>query len=562
MMDVLFFSIWRNKYLLQKIYYSDIDYYIIKNVSHLDKRYSYLVSLNHFNKPVVYHIKDLDHYHVYSSHQHKHLITHIIVSTHFYVNHYHIVQQQTKSPILFGLSITTPDDPLILATELPLSIRYFKYTTFSQPLTKEYVPQSLTSLYLDISATIDQIPTKIKTLNIDTYDVDDQNRDLKYWKLDNGNLPPSLTKLQFNDRHKITKFDFNLDEMPPNLFYLSISGEGRFKGNGSGSLKYYKLYNSSRSYQIPTSVTQLKIKVPSLNLTPLPPNLNHLEYELVDNDRTRAIKSPEKFPEKLTTLSIGNCYFKTINKDNCPPGLLYYKNWSYKIQTDTPYIPPSVTKLRLSVSEKMEELPVLPSSLLELKMFCFDSLKPTKPFQGYFPNTIVKLSFQSSEEIFVGLIPPSVTDLKLISKHAIHKGTIPNSVTKLHLIHKRMVQPIVIPNSVTYLTFEHDEQIYSHIEIPDSVKTIKVKHLSFNNFPFIDYFKTTFKNITRFSTHSILCISEEDVYLLLNKLANENLLSNLKQMDIYHSNYHIIDQKVIKKEDDHIGSWKFKNKYK
>ncbi|KAF2068239.1 hypothetical protein CYY_010437, partial [Polysphondylium violaceum] len=171
-MDQLFFSLWKNKNLLQKIKYSDIDYYIINNIAQLDKQYDYVLSLNLYGIPVVYNIKDLDQYNVYNLQTHKYLITHIIVSTHFYVNHYHIfLQEQQSQPILFGLSITTIDDLMIPAIELPHSIQYMKYT-ISEPLTQEYIPKSLTSMFIKTFTNIDRIPNGVRTLVMETFDYD------------------------------------------------------------------------------------------------------------------------------------------------------------------------------------------------------------------------------------------------------------------------------------------------------------------------------------------------------------------------------------------------------
>ncbi|KAF2073353.1 hypothetical protein CYY_005323, partial [Polysphondylium violaceum] len=520
-------------------------------------------------------IKDLDHFHIYNSHQNKHLITHIIVSSHFYVNHYNIVQKQPQhqQPILFGLSITTPEDPLILATELPLSIKYFKYTTVSQRLTKEYLPQTITSLYIDISVSIDQIPKSVKTLTIDSsYQSKRDEKRLENMKFHHLSqlLPPSLTKFQFNDFSHKAKIDFNLNQMPPNLTYLAIFGDFTFTGNGNGSLKYLKLNTkvSDRPYLIPTSVTQLKMTTPSINSTLLPPNLNHLEYNFIGLHGETAT-APNKFPEKLTTLSLKNCSFTNISKNNWPSSVLDYRNWSEQSEKDVPYLPPSLTKARLSIHNDMKEFPILPSSLIELKMVStrrFETFAGPSPLHSYFPNTIVKLALEYSDELFIGLIPTSVTDLKLHYSKPIPKGAIPNSVTKLHLFNSSsdLAKPIVIPNSVTYLNFEFERQLYPELEIPDSVKTLKIKYMEFLKItPFLNYFKTTFKNITRFSTRSSIY---KKIKLIVEKLRDKKLFPNLKQINVVGGNYHFTDQNMVYKEVDYksnsVGSSNFKNKYK
>ncbi|KAF2071949.1 hypothetical protein CYY_006743 [Polysphondylium violaceum] len=356
--------------------------------------------------------------------------------------------------------------------------------------------------------------------------------------------------------------------MPPNLTYLAIYGNFTFTGNGNGSLKYLKLNTeySDVAYQIPTSVTQLKMSTPSIDSTPLPPNLDHLEYNFLGLVGETAT-SPKKFPEKLTTLLLKKCSFTNISKNNCLSRVLHYSNWNdEQSEQDVPYLPQSATKVRLSIDNDMKELPILPSSLTELKMLSsrrFESFTGPSPFHSYFPNTIVKLVLHYSGELFVGLIPTSVTDLKLHYSKPIPKGSIPNSVTKFHLVKSRrdLFQPIIIPNSVTYLAFEFDLQLYPELEIPDSVKTLKIRFLDYSNSPFLNYFKTTFKNITRFSTHRYMDKR------IVKKLRNKKLFPNLKQINLDgNCTYHIIDQNMVYKEVDYqsnkVGSSNFKNKYK
>ncbi|KAF2068205.1 hypothetical protein CYY_010471 [Polysphondylium violaceum] len=353
--------------------------------------------------------------------------------------------------------------------------------------------------------------------------------------------------------------------MPPNLTYLAIYGDFTFIGNGNGSLKYLKLNSPSDGpYQIPTSVTQLKMTTPSLDSTPLPPNLNHLEYNFSGLHGETAT-APKKFPEKLTTLSLKRCSFTNISKNNWPSRVLDYRNWSEQSEKDIPYLPPSLTKARLCIDKDMKELPILPSSLIELKMLStrrFETFTSPSPFHSYFPNTIVKLVLQYSGELFIGLIPTSVTDLKLHYSNPIPKGAIPNSVTKLHLVNnsRGLFQPIVIPNSVTYLNFEFERQLYPELEIPDSVKTLKIIYLEFNNTPLLDFLKTTFKNITRFSTHEFMHDR------IVEKLRDKKLFPNLKQINVVGHYKLIIDQNIIYREVDYRnnrgGSSNFKNKYK
>ncbi|KAF2071487.1 hypothetical protein CYY_007203 [Polysphondylium violaceum] len=557
-LDDIFFTIWRDRCLQQKIFLSTIDYVLLKNLIQLDKQYSFLSKLNNNNIPVAYHIKDLDHYHIYNAHQHKSLITHIVVSSTFYQNHLHLIQQQQKQPILFGISISSQNnDPVLNVKDLPNSIQYYQYKNKKQQITKDLIPQSITSLDIEISSIKPGvIPNRVKTLVLG---LARSNLDIKCF-------PKSLTSATiydfcFKNTHKI-----NLDLLPPRLLYLNLTKiEGEITGNGPKSLKYF--VGRTEHLDVPSSVTQLKrVSHTNLNDVHLPPNLTFLGNHYPINFGPNVWSIPENTLSRLKALLLDNIPHSCITKENCPPGILYYRNRNYKLNNHVPYIPSSATKVSISICNEMERLPIIPSTVTDLAMENPNGqVLFTKSIKnGYFANNIVKLSLKYDLELTPGIIPSSVTDLKLIYSKPIKADIIPPSVVKLCLISRETVKPIILPNSITSLSFENDIQVYSDMVIPKSVETLKIfNQLNFQTFPF-----QLFKNITRLNTRGIDDAKSNFIKtfgITTDNNYNEKLFpSNIKLVEFRYSNinYYIIDKKVYK-EENHVKNnhfIKFDNK--
>ncbi|KAF2072560.1 hypothetical protein CYY_006135 [Polysphondylium violaceum] len=500
MMDQLFFSVFRNKYLFNKIViHAFTDYIVIKNILQLDKQYDRLVTLNKLNIPVVYHILDINYFHFYNTHKHKHLITHVIVSSYFYKYHLHLLkgdddhqqqqqqlQQTTIKPILFGISTTRESDPLIPADELPASIKYFKYTIV-RPISKEYIPESVTSLYLGVTVDVGVIPNTVKTL-VMYIDLPGLNPPpLVDFNIES--LPKSLTSFSFHDCF-FRAHSFNLEKMPPKLVYLNIKV---FKGSligtsRTGSIKYLVFCSKSMS-EIPSSVTYLYLddamwesSTPTPPSIQLPPFLSYFSY-IKSVSRIAMPTIPKLLPPHLKSLALNQCLFKDITRDNCPPGVLYYKNVSDRKERSQPFIPPSATNVNIFLSDKIDAYPIIPPSVTTLKIKCSPSLSKSLP-RGFFPNNITTLTLCYDGKLSPGTIPFSVTKLKLQYSKPIKVDVIPYSVKKLSLSSKKPVKPIIIPTSVTTLGFEYQNQIYPGIQIPTSIKTLKVANPNIVNFPF------------------------------------------------------------------------------
>ncbi|KAF2072949.1 hypothetical protein CYY_005742 [Polysphondylium violaceum] len=566
----LFFAIFRNRYLRQKIFYSFYDYCIIKNISQLDNQYDRLCLLIKHAVPVVYYIKNLDHYHVYQSHAQKHLVTHVIVSSHFYVHHYtRLLRHQQPSPVLFGLAITDREsDPLLSANEfeLPATVKYYKYT-LADTLTKHHIPHSVTSLFLGVLVEAGVIPSRVTTLVVNIAYSRHQEDNIKTEKMTFSvhSLPKSLTSFSYYD-HMFRFNDLNLNDLPPTLMYLNVTtNRGTLTGAGYGSLKYL-LYSSTKCWTIPDTITQLKIDVSrdSLDSAKLPPNLNYLEF-FEQNVFNSDSNTPFLFPSSLKTLSITIGSQVPISNYNCPRGIINYKNTNYLNRNINTYIPPWAEKAHISISNETSHLPVIPPAVTHLKFISFyhRSIEFTKEIPiGYFPYNLVKLTFQYNNELEVGLIPASVTDLKLHFSMPIRENVIPTSVTKLCLVGKHMdVCPIVIPNSVTTLSFQRYIQLDQNLQIPDSVKTLKVTKINNNIFPY-NLFNSTFKNVTKF------CLDQGVMYekSFDDAMPNfKNNFSNLKQIVMaftsFKVTYHFFDQKIYKEYHyDKKRNLKFKNK--
>ncbi|KAF2074347.1 hypothetical protein CYY_004323, partial [Polysphondylium violaceum] len=318
----------------------------------------------------------MDHYHLYNIHKHKHLITHFVLSSTFYQNHYHLlkqqeskkrkhIDQQPKSPIIFGITINDLyKDPHLLSKDLPSSIQYYRLQS-EEPITKDHVPKSTTSLSLCLKKVLpmDAIPKKVKTLDLILNDCEMFTPEC---------LPRLLESLYlFDDNQDKT---IELQHLPPTLLNLSVYGTGIDCTKVSKTIKY--LSHNLNLSKVPASVTQLQTT-----------------------------------SNKLKVLSLKGCSSTSINCDNCPPGIIEYKNKTNRKEKETPYIPPMAIKVVITVSDEMDELPTIPPTVTDLNMKTVNTYPPfTKPIvNGYFTNNIVKLSFKYDLLLVVGIIPSSVT---------------------------------------------------------------------------------------------------------------------------------------------------------
>ncbi|KAF2072943.1 hypothetical protein CYY_005736 [Polysphondylium violaceum] len=495
--DQLFFSIFKNKYLMQKIYCFYYDYTVLRNITDLDKKHNHISSLHH-QIPIVYHLQTLDHYVIYNSHKHKHLITHFILSTRFYLNHLNVLQQQnntTTTPIIFGISINDRNDPILFAHQLPPSIKYYRFK-LTETVTKNHIPPSVTSIYLEsLPIDVGVIPNNVKTLALYISNPSDDS-----YQINPKWFPQSLTSLTYVDVFAESGVD--MSELPKSLTYLNIKNS--LTGIGHDSIKYL-LNRSYESFTVPSGVTHFHLcgGWDSFEDVVLPPSVTH--FEIVKETIDQFIpKIPNFLPLTLKSLSLETCSNSSINIDNCPPNLLYYSNYNERCEKVVPYIPPLAKKVILSTDENTPNLPSIPKSVTDLSIRCsvYDY-----PFKGtipnhYFTNNLVKLVFHYFGQLEPGVIPSNITDLELGTHNPIIQGVIPCSVTKLSLLCDHVVQPIIIPQSVTTLSFWDEKQVYSNTLIPNSVKTLK--------FSFIDF--TTLKINYLPKSISTLCIDDTDSY--------------------------------------------------
>ncbi|KAF2073428.1 hypothetical protein CYY_005245 [Polysphondylium violaceum] len=514
MQPQLFFSIFRNRYLKQKIFISSYDYYIIKNISHLEKQYDHLCLLNSNNIPVVYYIPNIDHYHIYCSHKHKSLITHIIVSSHFYEYHYHnLLQESQPLPILFGLTITDRErDPIILANKLPPSVQYYKYRIggsaydgYPEPIQKGLIPESVTYLHLGLDRLdADVLPNKVKTLVLTLQSIEDLPK--KCFTLQSIEYSPK--KCEFNGRyiprsvnsftlydyhHKFNDLDINL--LPTNLTYLNVNGN--IKNHGFGSLKYLSMTCSDicPKINIPNSVTHLKLLNRQMDKKSihLSPNLTFLHLGRTYQEYKKTIPIPEPLPRNLKTLRLEQYSNKAVTKSNCPANLLSYSNVNTNEDKYLPYIPPRATKVSICFSHRpktKQQIPqIVPLTVTDLKMnFPYHDIP-----KRYFGNNIVKLDLTSIGDLTPDTIPPSVTALSMnLNPTTIEKlnsgllsEIIPNGVIKLVLICNHSVVPksMKFPDTVTSLSISsYIPNAITLVPTSGNLKTLKVSNLDFKTF--------------------------------------------------------------------------------
>ncbi|KAF2072952.1 hypothetical protein CYY_005745 [Polysphondylium violaceum] len=301
----LFFSIFRIRYLNQKILLSfNNDYYLVKTISRLDRQYDHLCLLKSVNIPVVYDIQNIDHYHIYNAHKHKSLITHIIVSSHFFIHHYHnLLQESQPLPILFGITITDKEkDPVLLANELPPSVQYYKYT-IGGTITKDHIPRLATVVHLSVGE-LDSgvVPNNVETLILRCPDYVVTNPSALV-EFNYQSIPKSVKCLTlYRNFEKI-----NINLLPPNLRYLRLVNRN-IQGDGFGSLKRLSMLCLDGEEMItrPNSVTQLKLfHVQKYDTAiQLPPNLYFLHIQKMYQDYSKVSQLPAPLPRNLKTLSL------------------------------------------------------------------------------------------------------------------------------------------------------------------------------------------------------------------------------------------------------------------
>ncbi|KAF2069474.1 hypothetical protein CYY_009207 [Polysphondylium violaceum] len=432
--------------------------------------------------------------------------------------------------MIFGISINDKNDPILFANQLPSSIKYYRnkiQDKYNSSITKNHIPQSVTSVYLeDIKSINEKVPKKVKTLAV-------YIKDYSRHKLNPNCLPESLTSLTYYDEDSDQEVD--LSTLPKNLTYLNINGY--LSGKGHESIKYF-IGNTYKPFIIPSSVTYFKLCGGTFEDFQLPQKLIHLELKK-SNINTVIPKLPNHLPPTLKSLSLVNFSNYSLTINNCPSNLLFYSNENIRNEKDMSYIPsPNVKKIILSTSKYMTKLLPIPESVSNL---CFGCSMKDDPFKGvlpnqYFSNNLVKLSFHYFGKLKPGMIPSSVTDLELGYCNRINQDVIPNSVTKLFLVCNSEIQPIIIPNTVKTLSFLNDKQIYSKKLIPNSVETLKIKRLDFKTFQ-VDYLPNSI---------STLCIDDNDSYL--NSLFEKRFQINFPHYNVYTFPLNINLVKFITKE--------------
>ncbi|KAF2072951.1 hypothetical protein CYY_005744 [Polysphondylium violaceum] len=579
MQTQLFFSIFRNRYLNQKIFISLYDYYIVKDITRLDKQYDHLCLLNSKNVPVVYYILNIDHYHIYCSHKHKSLITHIIVSSVFYVCHYqNLLQESQPLPILFGLTTDRVGDPIILANKLPPSVQYYKYT-IGGSITKDLIPESVTSLHLCMDRLdADVLPNKVKTLILTLKSSELGNKKCEFNVRYIPRSTNSLTLYDCDNRF----YDLDINLLPTNLTYLNVNRN--IKNHGFGSLKYLSMTCNDiyPKITIPNSVTHLELINCQLNEKSihLSPNLTFLHLDRTCQENKDTIPIPEPLPRNLKTLRLEKYSNKVVTQFNCPPNLISYSNVNTKEEKDLPYIPPTATKVSICYFHrpwtKNQMPPIVPLTVTDLKM--------NSPYHdipiGYFTNNIAKLDLTSIGDLTPGAIPPSVTDLSLnlypttIEKlnNGLLSGLIPNGVIKLALKCNYSVVPgsMKLPDTVTSLS------ISSYIPKPITLvptsrclKTLKVYNLDFKEFSLTSLPPT----LTKLCTSTQGYNSFQDTYDIVCPIYdNSKFPSNIKQVkfkNIHHNkdetdqSFHFIDgDKVYRETNEPLNPFlsRIKNK--
>ncbi|KAF2075810.1 hypothetical protein CYY_002893 [Polysphondylium violaceum] len=292
-------------------------------------------------------------------------------------------------------------------------------------------------------------------------------------------LPKSLTHLSFG-----SAFDrfISPNTLPPHLRYLSFGS--KFKqslAHVPQSLTHLVVGLSfvwEKGFEFPQSLLYIEFgkglnMEGSLSGFKLPPKLVSLSIGPWMNTSI-----PMGFiPSSLRFLKVGACATRfDLEKDSLPASLTSIEfAKDFKLHIDQDIIPPSVTNVKwgLKYSQPLT-VGMFPLSLIKLS-FGYDNVSLPIP-KGFIPDSVtsLELHLNSTNQQHLGeIIPSGVTYLSLSTTYPIPVGTIPNSTKYLVLDNNHPLVPGLIPDSVTHLTLgpSYNQPIQAN-SLPSSLKSL------------------------------------------------------------------------------------------
>ncbi|KAF2070289.1 hypothetical protein CYY_008395 [Polysphondylium violaceum] len=461
--DQLFFSLWRNKFIKNKIILSSIDSIIIKDLSVLGRYRNKLLYLKENGVSIVYKIKDLSSFDIYTLFSclfFGGLEPQFILPSECLPYLIKTHQKQKLVEMIYGISISTDDQQGVdwLKQDFLQSIKYLEYQGLT-PIPENYIPQSVTAIdfreFSEIQVNV--LPKNCKSLNLG-FRRSDEIESIEEI------IPQGLTNLSISG---LWSCSLNIDLLPKSLVKLDLT---HFYGRMCGDRVNNNVKHLTTPWDTPNisnlfySVTHFDLSCTALENVFLPPALKYLKV----NHFKPISALVTKFPPTLTSL-ISDSFsgIKDLTLQDIPNVVQYQATYS-----EGAFIPPHVTDLTLKLPIDIKSLPIIPSRVEKLDI----DFKSTHVPIDYFSNnsTLAKLSIRINHVLQPGSIPNTVTILKIKTPHPIQANVIPASVTKLRLTgdkinnHQHSVLPKTVKTLCLYdispLLFNNDIQVLRHVE--------------------------------------------------------------------------------------------------
>ncbi len=210
-----------------------------------------------------------------------------------------------------------------------------------------------------------------------------------------NNLPPKLTHLNF-----IGLFNQPIDKIPQSIQYLAVSYSFKYPFVLPPNLKQFRSGTKLPPFNLPKSITHLRVYNIHHITDYLPHSLTHLNLTIDAGNLT-----PTSFPDTLT----------------------YLRCMSLSKQLTFPPLPPGLIHLNL--------IDILPNSILE------------------FPASLkyLHLSYRDNSEDFSASIPPLPNQLVLLSIALPWKiVNLPSSITHLQIANNTVITT-PLPSTITHL---------------------------------------------------------------------------------------------------------------
>ncbi|KAF2075701.1 hypothetical protein CYY_003015 [Polysphondylium violaceum] len=507
-MDSLFYTLWRNKYLNDRIRLNrfenqkiSIDYsYLEANYRHLLTLYTTINNKNNgdrdCNISIELNCSAFDHFALFVKFEHRYLI-----------NCLYLITNRTDVNLFHS-------DALLHITKLTLELNNFENVIFD-------IPEQVTDLTIRgcyFFKGIINFPSGLKRLDVVNYPVN------------LNTLPNGLTSLSVRERTLTLPKLF-----PPSLCTLSL---------------YWKTYQCHHpACQLPDSLTDLRMKfevhdLPTFNVPYTgkdfpnailkitdPGQLEHLELYPWVSAIQIDYSSNSFWDQKLDYKQI-----KTIYGSPEPliPGVL----------------PPQLESFTSSFYNESLTSGLFSKHLKSLQLGVFDSPLAA----GVLPNTLTNLQLFNFAQVIdqPDIIPNSVTKLTLKDITLVSPGALPSSITDLYLTSLTMFPTIinVIPNRVktfgfNIASFNLMKGLSSPVQLPSSITDLRISLLTLGSIkPFLRL-PTSLKSLDLYNIEiEKNLIPNGCVYLSTNKPISDNALppslTHLK-LDLHYAHSEVIN---------------------